>query len=104
MPRKGDVAVVVNLSPGRTSFHVAGCFEAVMDGPGSGHILPTKAYHRSGEATRRCIKMVYFFDVTDPIPVGDEDAASSSDAALPPAPLDESVVKPEPSANLKSEA
>ena len=31
---KGDVAVVVNLSPGTTTLHVAGCGEASMEGVG----------------------------------------------------------------------
>ena len=107
---KGDVAVIVNLSPGVTSFHVAGCATATMDGPGSGHIISTKAYHRSGEATRRCIKLVYFFDVTDPVSVGDDDgpAGPSSDAAPAPAQTEDTAIKTDPVVKtepvIKSEA
>jgi hypothetical protein len=64
---KGTVAIIVNLSPGETTFHVAGFSEAVMNGPGSAHILPTQAYHRSGKATKRAIKLVFFFDAKPPV-------------------------------------
>ena len=72
---KGDVAVVVNLSPGITTLHVAGCGESSMQGVGSAHILLTKAFHRSGKATRRCIKLVAFFDLQESVKLeGDSDA------------------------------
>ena len=76
----------------------------------SGHIIPTKAYHRSGEATRRCIKLVYFFDVTDPVSVGDDDgpAGPSSDAAPAPAQTEDTAIKTDPVVKtepvIKSEA
>jgi hypothetical protein len=77
---KGTVAVVVNLSPCTiTDFHVAGApAHAVMQGCGKAHILPTKVYHRSGTAPRRCIKLVFFLDLIAPVVVSEEAAGSSS--------------------------
>ena len=95
------MAVVVNLSLGKTNLHVAGCTKAEMDGPGSALLLPTKAYHRSGEASRRCIKLVFFFDIRPPI---DLTVASNGEASTSgvkkEAEDEESVqVKPENSEN-----
>ena len=76
---KGDAAAVVNLSPGKTNFHVAGKDDnASMDHPGEVHFVPTKAFHRSGTATRRCVKLVLFFAIEKNIDVSGEEEAPSS--------------------------
>ena len=77
---KGDAAAVVNLSPGKTNFHVAGKDDnASMDHPGEVHFVPTKAFHRSGTATRRCVKLVLFFAIEKVVDVDEVGEASSSD-------------------------
>jgi hypothetical protein len=92
----GGAAVVVNLSPCQTTFHVAGCEEdAKMDGPGAAHIIPAKIFHRSGKAPRRCIKVVFFFDITFPVDletVAGDAAASASEVVK----TESDVVKSEP--------
>ena len=61
---KGDVAAVVNLSMATcTDFHIAGQGLAKMESAGSGHLFPTKVFHRSGTAPRRCIKIVFFYSL-----------------------------------------
>ena len=76
---KGKVAVVVNLSPcTTTNFHIAGSGSAVMEKPGEAHIFPTKVYHRSGTAPRRCIKLVFFYDLTTPHDLTDESVPGTS--------------------------
>ena len=80
---KGHVAVVVNLSPCETDFHVAGMADtAVMTKPGMAQLVPTQVYHRSGKAPRRCIKLVFFLDLTERVDLSAEEpaAASSTDA------------------------
>ena len=63
---KGDVAAVVNLSMATcTDFHIAGQGLAKMESAGSGHLFPTKVFHRSGTAPRRCIKIVFFYNLKD---------------------------------------
>lgn len=77
---KGDVAVVVNLSPCTTTdLHVAGAAMAKMEACGEAHILPTHVFHRSGTAPRRCIKLVFFYNLIEPIDVGGDDAGSSTE-------------------------
>ena len=80
---KGQVAVKVNLSPCTTTdFHVAGFADsAVMNGCGQAHVFPTKVFHRSGSAPRRCIKLVFFVDTNGPVVVNDDDGGTSSSAA-----------------------
>ena len=38
---------------------------AKMESAGSGHLFPTKVFHRSGTAPRRCIKIVFFYSLKD---------------------------------------
>ena len=58
------VTVIVQLTPGNTDFHVAGRSQsAVYTTAGSAHLFCSQAYHRSGTAQRRTIKVAYFFDV-----------------------------------------
>ena len=38
-----------------------------MDHPREVHFLPTKAFHRSGTATRRCVKLVLFFTIENAV-------------------------------------
>ena len=78
---KGDVAVVVNLSPCETDFHVAGMSKsAAMTKPGMAQLVPTQVYHRSGKAPRRCIKLVFFLDLAEPVDLSaaEEPAAASA--------------------------
>ena len=70
------------MSPGETSFHVAGFGKAKMKGPGAGHLLPTKVFHRSGEASRRCIKLVFFFDIRGAIDVDAEGTGEASGSGV----------------------
>ena len=79
----GKVTAMVNLSHGKAEMHVAGQQMAVYDGIGSTHIFPSMVFHRSGAASRRCIKVAYFFDLEHPIDA--EDEASSSGAKPPEA-------------------
>ena len=37
---------------------------AEYDGIGSAHLFPSKAFHRSGTAPRRCIKIALFYTLT----------------------------------------
>ena len=47
---------------GSSTFHIAGRDEeAIYDGIGSGRIFPSKLYHRSRRATRRSVKLAFFF-------------------------------------------
>ena len=92
----GDFTAIVNLTYGNSSMHVAGKVEAVYDGIGSTQLFPSKVFHRSGPAPRRCVKVAIFFNKTELISLPDEDeevsaradigsksgAASSSDAAV----------------------
>ena len=56
--------VIVQLTPGITDFHVAGKAQmAVYKTAGSAHMFCSQAWHRSGTAQRRTIKVAYFFDV-----------------------------------------
>lgn len=84
---KGKVAVVVNLSPcATTDFHVAGATDrAVMKKCGQAHIVPTNVYHRSGSAPRRCIKIVFFLEIMEPVDVDEEkvDAADIKQEVKP---------------------
>lgn len=71
----GDIAFIVNLSNCTTSMHVAGSEKvADMSGPGSARFFPTKLFHRSDVAPRRCVKVVFFLTLCDVIEVksGDE--------------------------------
>lgn len=58
------VTVIVQLTPGKTDFHVAGRMQmGVYETTGSAHLFCSQAWHRSGTAQRRTIKVAYFFDV-----------------------------------------
>jgi hypothetical protein len=69
-----------------------------MKGPGSAHILPTQAYHRSGKATRRAIKLVFFFDIKPAVDVDEEPEPQSSGtgASTSQPGTSQDNVKPEP--------
>ena len=59
-----DLSCIVNLSPAKSTFHVAGFGpEATYNEPGDMFVLPSDAFHRSGVAARRTIKVAYFFKV-----------------------------------------
>ena len=57
----GDLSVIINLTHGEASMHVAGMEDATYHGIGSGHLFPGKLFHRSGAAPRRCVKLAMFF-------------------------------------------
>ena len=65
----GDVAVIINLGFGTSNganntMHVAGAeLCAEYDGVGVARVFPTKLFHRSGSAPRRCVKVALFFKV-----------------------------------------
>ena len=103
---KGDVAVVVNLSPCETDFHDAGAGNpAAMTKPGMAQLVPTQVYHRSGTAPRRCIKLVFFIDLITPQNL-DESKANTSDAAQVKPEVKhevESAVKPDGESAVKPE-
>ena len=88
----GEIAAIVNLSHGSAAMHVAGLDEAVYDGIGSTHIFPTKVFHRSGNATRRSVKVAFFFNTTTTtitIEEGSGGPSSSGDApTMPAAPVE----------------
>ena len=89
---KGDVAVVVNLSPScETNFHIAGGGEAWMKTPGAAHMFPTSVFHRSGTAPRRCIKFVFFWSIVGNSQVVDVDGAGAGPSGV----KTEQTVKPE---------
>jgi uncharacterized protein YjlB len=59
---KSEVTVIVNLSPAKSSFHIAGMEEeAAYNKPGDAVVLPSAVWHRSGTAERRTVKVAYFF-------------------------------------------
>lgn len=74
----GDVTVIINLSHGTSNMHVAGCALAEYDGIGSARMFPSKVFHRSGEAPRRCVKVALFFERKGDL------LTSSSDQTGPP--------------------
>ena len=88
----GKAALIVNLSPGEANFHVAGKDIAVYTGPGSAHLFSTKIFHRSGSATRRCIRVALFYDLADII---DVESVSDSKAGLSTVGCSTADVKPE---------
>ena len=45
-------------------------------------LVPTHVYHRSGKAPRRCIKLVFFLDLAEPIDV-DKVSVEEPAAATP---------------------
>ena len=87
----GDVTVIVNLMHGEAEMHVAGKDVAKYDGVGSAHLFPAKLFHRSGAATRRCVKVAFFFKLTDPADAEDLEAESEEVAG----PSTQSEVKAE---------
>ena len=90
---KSDVTVIVNLSPSKSSFHIAGKDEAeTYSQPGDAFVLPSKAYHRSGEAERRTVKVAFFFKLTKKATVDLTDDKPEGEA---PAQKVEEVVKEE---------
>ena len=57
-----DITCIINLSPAKSTFHVAGFEpEATYTEPGSMFLLPSDVFHRSGFAALRTIKVAYFF-------------------------------------------
>ena len=80
----GDYACIVNLSHGESDFHVAGKETAVYTGIGSAHLFPTKLFHRSGSATKRCVKVAIFLKRGEEVNISDDEdeapAGSSSTA------------------------
>ena len=66
---------------------------AAMTKPGMAQLVPTQVYHRSGKAPRRCIKLVFFLDLAEPIDVEkvsvEEPAAASATDAPDPEVKDE---------------
>ena len=57
----GDWAVIINLSPGYSALHVAGCNRlAEFHKPGDTHIISTSLVHRSFGGQLRTMKMVIF--------------------------------------------
>ena len=95
---KGDVAVVVNLSPScETNFHIAGGGEALMKTPGAAHMFPTSVFHRSGTAPRRCIKFVFFWSIVGNSQVVDVDGAPGPSGVVKTEQTEETV-EPEPDA------
>tara|TARA_B110000027_G_scaffold133302_1_gene161435 strand:- start:234 stop:1535 length:1302 start_codon:yes stop_codon:yes gene_type:complete len=81
---KSWMSVLVNLSYGSSTFHIAGREEeAIYDGIGSGHIFPSKVYHRSGRATRRSVKVAFFFQKSPDHAIDTEDSLRSVPAAVP---------------------
>ena len=87
----GDVTVIVNLMHGEAEMHVAGKDVAKYDGVGSAHLFPAKLFHRSGAAPRRCVKVAFFFKLTDPADAEDLEAESEEVAG----PSTQSEVKAE---------
>ena len=59
----GDMTAIVNLTHGESTMSVAGFEEATYHGVGSTLIFPSKAFHRSGTAPRRCVKVAFFYKV-----------------------------------------
>ena len=57
----GDLSVIINLTHGEASMHVAGMETATYNGIGSAHLFNSKLFHRSGAAPRRCVKLALFF-------------------------------------------
>ena len=59
-----------------------------MDEAGQAHILLAKVFHRSGKAQRRCIKLVFFYNLVEVHLVDDiaptAAGASSSDVKVEP--------------------
>ena len=72
---RGDWVLLVNLSPATTDFHIAGTQGATMETAGEAHLFPTKVFHRSGKAPRRCVKVAFFFNVAKP---GDASGSGST--------------------------
>lgn len=72
---RGDWVLLVNLSPATTDFHIAGTQGATMQNTGEAHLFPTKVFHRSGKAPRRCVKVAFFFNVAKP---GDASGSGST--------------------------
>ena len=78
----GDMTAIVNLTHGESTMSVAGFEEATYHGVGSTHIFPSKAFHRSGTAPRRCVKIAFFYKAKAPIPLEESDH-EEQDAATP---------------------
>jgi hypothetical protein len=58
---QSEITVIVNLAPARSTFHIAGKEEAEYMEPGDAVVLPSAAWHRSGVAQRRSVKVAYFY-------------------------------------------
>ena len=77
------MTAIVNLTHGESTMSVAGFEEATYHGVGSTLIFPSKAFHRSGTAPRRCVKVAFFYKVMAPIEL-DEDDDEETKIATPP--------------------
>ena len=89
----GEVTVIVNLMYGAAEMHVAGKAVAKYEGIGSAHLFPGKLFHRSGAATRRCVKVAFFFQLSDQGDAMDLEAESASAAG--PSSQESKVIKDE---------
>ena len=93
----GTITVMINLSHGEASMHVAGYKEATYTGIGSGHIFNGQLWHRSGAAPRRCVKVALFLERQNAVAVDDEPDRSEDK------PETETKVKLEEKTEVKSE-
>ena len=66
---QGEVTVVVNLSPGRSTLHIAGASEDLaFTMPGNAFMFPSKVFHRSGAKQRRTLTVSFFFNIVELTP------------------------------------
>ena len=78
----GDWAFIVNLLNCTSSMHVAGATKpAEMSGPGSARFFPTKLFHRSDVAPRRCVEVLFFLNFGELLEVKDTDAVEPGEVA-----------------------
>jgi hypothetical protein len=92
----GTWTLVVMLTPGVSTFHMAGFPKnATFDKPGSAHLFQSKMAHRSDRAPRRTVKMTFFFVEETVIDLAvDEKALPAPDPPQEaPADVKETVVK-----------
>ena len=94
----GTWTLVVMLTPGVSTFHMAGFPKnATFDKPGSAHLFQSKMAHRSDRAPRRTVKMTFFFVEETVIDLAVDEKASPAPDPPQEAPADvkETVVKEE---------
>ena len=96
-----DVTFIVNLAPAKSSFHVAGFRQStVYYEPGDAYLFPSAAWHRSGGAQRRSVKVAYFYKLSPLHSQIDCDMPSSSSFV----PTSEVDTKEEVKEEVKGEA